>query len=232
MDDAAKALKEKATELYKQGQWWAAVEAYEEARKAAASRKDVDVKTLAVLHANKAAALLADGGRDAEAAKEGAMAVMLDEHYARARQRVGAACVRLGLPAVMELVSRAYVDLDGKYAFHGDIRRGIEGGDAKLLRALRQVDAARVAGNEAFVKGAHSEAALAYTAGLTPDPYNPYGDNRTQDGRDQLSERYSLCTMNGYTTAVYKFARLNSSASSLFPPPPSDPCRVSRKNHA
>ena len=106
---------------------------------------------------------------------------------ARARQRVGAACVRLGVPAVMELVSRAYVDLDGKYAFHGDIRRGIEGGDAKLLRALRQVDAARVAGNEAFVKGAHSEAALAYTAGLTPDPYNPYGDNRTADGRDQAS---------------------------------------------
>lgn len=183
----AKALKEKATELYKQGQWASAVEAYEDARKAAASSTDVDVSALAVLHANKAAALLADGGRDVEAAKEGAMAVMLDEGYARARQRVGAACVRLGVPAVIELVQQAYANLDGLYAFHRDVRRGIQGGDAKLLRALGQVDTARVAGNDAFAKGAHGEAALAYTAGLAPDPYNPYGDNRTADGKHDYS---------------------------------------------
>ena len=59
MDDSAKALKEKATELYKRGQFAVAVEAYEDARKAAANKRDVDVSTLAVLHANKAAALLA-----------------------------------------------------------------------------------------------------------------------------------------------------------------------------
>ena len=59
-------LKAKATELYKQGHWASAAAAYEDARKAAAARHDVDVSTLAVLHANKAAALLADG-QDSEA---------------------------------------------------------------------------------------------------------------------------------------------------------------------
>jgi hypothetical protein len=59
----AKALKEKATELYKKREFSSAVEAFDEARKAASSKHDVDVQTLAVLHANKAAALLACGGR-------------------------------------------------------------------------------------------------------------------------------------------------------------------------
>ena len=187
MEDNAKTLKEKATKLYKEGQFAVAIEAYEDARIAAANKREVDVSTLAVLHANKAAALLAAGGRDSEAAKEGAMAVMLDEGYARARHRVTASCVRLGVPAVIDVVHRAYADLDGLYAFHRDVRRGIEGGDVKLLRALRQVDAARVAGNDAYTKGAHGEAALAYTAGLTPDPYNPYGDNKTPDGKHDFS---------------------------------------------
>lgn len=102
--------------------------------------------------------------------------MMLDEGYTRARQRVGTACVRLGVPAVIELVQQAYANLDGLYAFHTDVRRGIEGGDRKLLKALRQVDAARVAGNDAFKQGLHREAILAYTAGLTPDPYNAYGE--------------------------------------------------------
>ena len=111
------------------------------------------------------------------------MAVMLDEGYVRARQRVGAACSRIGLPALLAIVPEAYKNLDGLYAFHGDIRRGFEKGDVKLLKALRQVDAARSTGNEAFARGAHAQAALAYTAGLTPDPYNMYNDNRTPQGK-------------------------------------------------
>jgi hypothetical protein len=49
-------------------------------------------------------------------------------------QRVGASCVRLGVPAVIQIVGEAYKNLDGLYAFHTDIRRGFSGGDAKLLK--------------------------------------------------------------------------------------------------
>ena len=185
------ALKARATQLYQSGDWLGAAEAYETARRAFVSRatdgRSIDPTALAVLHANRAAALLASRNRDAEAAKEGATAVMLDETYGRARSRVGVACVRMGIQNVIDIVHRAYRDLDGLYAFHRDLRRGIEGADGKLLRALRQVDAARMAGNAKFAEGAHAEAALAYTAGLKPDPYNPHGDNRGADGERDTS---------------------------------------------
>ena len=102
---------------------------------------------------------------------------MLDEGYLRARQRVGASCVRLGVPAVIQIVGEAYKNLDGLYAFHTDIRRGFSGGDAKLLKALKQVDVARAAGNEAFTAGRHGEAALAYTTGRSSLP-SPFQLNR------------------------------------------------------
>ena len=53
-------LKEHATKLYKAGHFATAADAYEDARKAVASKSGVQSKDLAVLHANKAAALLGE----------------------------------------------------------------------------------------------------------------------------------------------------------------------------
>ena len=181
--DAA-SLKEAATALYRRGEWAAAADAYDDARRAESSSTSPDASTLAILHANKSAALLAHGGRDREACAEAIMAVMLDESYARARQRVGSACVRLGIPAVIDVVPSARASLDSAYAFHRQLRERFDGTDAKLLAALRRADAARAEGNDAFGRGELDDAAAAYTRAL--DAPCPYGGGTRSGGSTSL----------------------------------------------
>lgn len=127
--------KERGNALYKSGKFALAVAAYDESIKLDPSQAPV--------HANKAAALSGQGRAFfAQAVKACVTAAAIDPLYVRARQRLGALCVKLGELDTAVTAAEEVVKHDPESA-----------GGIGLLRQLRSLRDGRTEGNAAFKEG-------------------------------------------------------------------------------
>lgn len=134
--------------MYKAGKFAEAVTAYDESIAAD--------PTVASVYANKAAALSGQGITFfPQAVRACVTAAALDPGYARARQRLGSLCVKLGELDTAVAAAEERVKADPESA-----------GAAALLRQLRILRDGRAEGNAAFRDGEKEKARGVYTAAL------------------------------------------------------------------
>ena len=151
--------RERGNALYKSGKFADAVRAYDESLAASPS---------AAAHANKAAALAAQGRKNIPAAVQSCVAALcLDPAYERAKTRLGALLTKLG-------------DLDVASAA---ARERANGAIATQLEALRD---GRREGNALFKAGDFAAARAKYTAAL--DAAAAIAAKETADGNENPPE--------------------------------------------
>lgn len=167
--------KERGNALYKSGQFALAVVAYDESIAADPSQ--------AAVHANKAAALSAQGRAFfPRAVRACVTAAAMDPTYGRARQRLGALCVKLG-------------ELDtATGAAEEQLREDPESqGAVALLKQLRSLRDGRAEGNAAFKEGDKARAREVYTAALEKAAEAAGADAATVPGASLLLCNRAAC---------------------------------------